>query len=464
MKKIILTLALASVLAFGGPALADICTVDAVPAATLLLPHFEVDLDGGADGFNTLFSVNNASDAPVLAHVTFWTDYTIPTIDFDVYLTGFDVQTFSLRDIFLNGTLPQTGPNDALSNRGDFSDAHITFPGCAGGLPIGNLPETLRTNLLIPAHTGQPVPFGDFGGRCAGDDYGDNIARGHITVDYVTQCSTDFPNTPGYFSNVAGFENVLWGDFFYVDPANNFAQGETLVHVEACTDADSDAECLSGQVLSDDNYTFYGRYVNWDGSDRREPLANIFATRFLGDLGAFDGTELVCWRDSKYDPSPFTCGGSPAGFPLSQEQVVIFDEEENPSLVPETNISPGIPGEQILVCPRESQFTEVGSSDLPVEFDFGWLFLNLNQTQTQALGNAPQPVSQAYVGALMSASGRFSVGFDAIQLASACDGLSITLDEDGTTIVHVGTVVLVEGDDPPTLADDATTIVHVGGG
>lgn len=437
MKKIVLTLALASVLALGSPAFADLCTVDAVPAATLLLPHFEVDLDN-ADGMNTLFAIGNASDAPVLAHVTFWTDYTIPTIDFDVYLTGFDIQTFNLRQIFVDGTLPQTGPTDALSNQGEFSDAHEVFPGCADGLPIGNLPETLRTNLLVPAHTGQSIPFGDFAGRCAGDDYGDNVARGYITIDYVTQCSVDFPNTPGYFDNVAGFENVLWGDFFYVDPANNFAQGETLVHIEACSDNDDSDGCLiDGNVDSIDNYTFYGRYVDWDGSDRREPLANIFATRYLGSLPPFDGTELVCWRDSKYDPSPFTCGGSPTGFPLAQEQIVIFDEEENPQTIDQVFISPGIPGEDVLVCPRESQFTEVGSANLPVEFDFGWLFLNLNHTQTEAAGNAPPNVAQAYVGALMSASGRFSVGFDAIQLSHACDGLSIIIDETGTNVSDV---------------------------
>ena len=53
-----------------------VCTenaIDVVPAATLLLPYFEVDL-ANPDGVTTLFSVNNASAAPQLAHVTFWTD------------------------------------------------------------------------------------------------------------------------------------------------------------------------------------------------------------------------------------------------------------------------------------------------------------------------------------------------------------------------------------------------------
>jgi hypothetical protein len=53
MKKLITCFALASLLALGGSAIADIGTIDDVPAATLLLPYFEVDLDGG--GLTTLF-------------------------------------------------------------------------------------------------------------------------------------------------------------------------------------------------------------------------------------------------------------------------------------------------------------------------------------------------------------------------------------------------------------------------
>ena len=106
MKKLTVCLALVSLLALGGQAMAEICTIDDVPAATLLLPYFEVDLTN-LNGVNTLFSINNASNTAAVAHVTLWTDESIPTLDFDVYLTGFDVQTISLRDIF-NGVLPRT--------------------------------------------------------------------------------------------------------------------------------------------------------------------------------------------------------------------------------------------------------------------------------------------------------------------------------------------------------------------
>ena len=44
MKKLAFCLALTGALASAGTALAEIGTIDAVPAATLLLPYFEVDL------------------------------------------------------------------------------------------------------------------------------------------------------------------------------------------------------------------------------------------------------------------------------------------------------------------------------------------------------------------------------------------------------------------------------------
>ncbi|HXO22611.1 MAG TPA: hypothetical protein VOA87_22035, partial [Thermoanaerobaculia bacterium] len=62
---------LACLLGLAGPAGAVICTIDDVPAATLLLPYFEVDLANG-NGITTLFSVNNASATAILAHVVVW--------------------------------------------------------------------------------------------------------------------------------------------------------------------------------------------------------------------------------------------------------------------------------------------------------------------------------------------------------------------------------------------------------
>src|SRR5215210_2076623 len=145
MKKTALSLALLALLAFSGPAVAEIGTIDDVPAATLLLPYFECELGPTLvptpGGVTTLFSINNASATAVLAHVTVWTDESIPTLDFDVYLTGYDVQTINDCDIF-NGRLPVTAsfgqdPKDTISPKGDISQ-DINFASCTGRLPYVN--------------------------------------------------------------------------------------------------------------------------------------------------------------------------------------------------------------------------------------------------------------------------------------------------------------------------------------
>src|SRR5712691_13176614 len=119
MKRLAVAFALLGLGALGGRASAVIFTLDAVPAATLLLPYFEVDLNN-PNGLTTLFSVNNASATAVLAHVVVYSDLSVPVLDFNIYLTGYDVQTINLRDIIVNGLIPQTAsagqdPGDKIS-------------------------------------------------------------------------------------------------------------------------------------------------------------------------------------------------------------------------------------------------------------------------------------------------------------------------------------------------------------
>src|SRR5215216_2032639 len=133
-QKLALCLALVALLGLGGQAFAVIGTIDDVPAATLLLPYFEMDL-ANANGVNTLFSINNASATAVLAHVTVWSDQSVPVLDFDVYLTGYDVQTISLNEILVWGNLPPTAsagqdPKDTISPQGPASQ-DINFASCS---------------------------------------------------------------------------------------------------------------------------------------------------------------------------------------------------------------------------------------------------------------------------------------------------------------------------------------------
>ncbi len=419
MKKLVILIALGSlVLLGGGQAVAELGTVDAVPAATLLLPHFEVDLASNS-GIDTLFSVNNASAAPALAHITVWTEFTIPVLDFDVYLTGYDVQTISMRNVLVNGILPQTGPHPDVSNVGSLSTAPNPFGAAfAANCNQGTSPPQ------PPVYT-QPLPDGFIallqaelsgtdigGGNCTSAAGDGTLARGYITIDSVTDCSLEFPNSANYFSDggvgIANNLNVLWGDYFLIDRANAFAQGFTLVHVEA------DAS-LNACVVDGNPQTFYCRYTDaagQPGADNREALGSEFAVRYLAG-GDFDGgTNLLSYRDPG-DPAnaPVACGSAPANMPFTQAGITVFDEQENPLTVVTGGPSGLPPADAETPFPWESNRTVVGT-DLTVNANFGWLLLDLDQ----ASGANPAEQNQAYVVAVADALGQFSVGYDAIQL------------------------------------------------
>ncbi|HEX5759174.1 MAG TPA: hypothetical protein VF121_08270 [Thermoanaerobaculia bacterium] len=441
----------AGLLALGAPASAEICTIDDVPAATLLLPYFEVAMDE-PDGITTIFSINNASATAVVAHVTLWTDQSIPTLDFDVYLTGYDVQTINLRDIFMFGRLPVTAddgadpgdtanPNDGISNQGSLSQ-DINFPGSTGPCvaPYNNpVLDNFRLTNLQYAHIGVEAPA--YGGCLAAEHGHDWIERGYVTVDVVTQCNLLFPSSPGYFSSgIADTRNVLWGDYFYVVPFEDFAQGETLVHIESCptpsVGVPPDPDC----PFAPGEYTFYGRYAAVAGQDQREPLSTTFASRYLNGGAFTGGTDLIVWRDSKTIPTgingPYNCalqGSRPAWFPLNQTDVVAFDEQENPEDLCFTGdvVSPPIGGAQTCF-PLEAQRVHleggnlIGADPTP-SADFGWMYINLNHTLSPAAGSDPFPgVAQNWVTTMMSAEGRFSVGFDAIKLDTACNPTNVS--------------------------------------
>jgi len=458
MKKVLVCFSLAALLAMGGRAFAEICTIDDVPAATLLLPYFEVDLNS-QNGVQTLFSINNASAAAAVAHVTVWTDQSIPTLDFDVYLTGYDVQTINLYDIFHFGNLPRTADRGADSGdaaspspppgatqaanvnpfTGPFTPGVPTefdFGGSSGpcvAAYTNPVLDSTRISNLQAAHTGHNAPA--YGG-CLGANYGDNIARGYVTVDSVTQCNLLFPSSATYFSGgIADTRNILWGDYFYVNSAQNFAQGETLVHVESCLPGDGFVGFVGNGAghcpFAPGQYTFYGRYASVAGQDQREPLSTVFATRYING-GIFNGgTDLIVWRDSKTIPTgangPHSCSGAPSWFPLNQTDVVAFDETENPTDLCFTGdvVSPPLGGAETCF-PLEAQRVSlsggnvIGSDPTPPS-PFGWIYLNLNSTVAGVSYPAADPsIMQNWVTTVMDADGRFSVGYDAIQLDSAC--------------------------------------------
>lgn len=395
------------------------------PAATLLLPYFEVELSR-SNGMTTVFSINNASATAALAHVTVWSELSIPVLAFDVYLTGYDVQAINMRDI-LNGVLPRTAsdgqdPTDTISPQGPFSQ-DINFASCNAILPQPQLDSTYVTHLQNSL-TGKPSPI--FGGLCSAFDSGTR-ARGYVTVDTVNQCSILTPRDPGYFisggNGVATNQNLLWGDFYFINRrrigAGWISRGGPLVHIRA--DATDAATSTPG------NYTFYGRYVAWTAADNRQPLGTTFAARYLNG-GAFQTpSSFIVWRDAKVIQDPFICpailGVRPAWAPLGQEGIVVFDEQENVDLPIPPPVFPPPPQGQAVPFRSEAQRVEVGGPDFPVAFDFGWTFLNLNTAVPLAGPNPPADpaTAQAWVYVIYDTTGRFSTGRDASVLDSALD-------------------------------------------
>jgi hypothetical protein len=390
------------------------------PAATLLLPYFEVDLANPA-GANTLFSVNNASAAAALVHVTVWSTMHVSVFAFDMYLTGYDVQTVNMRDV-INGVLPVTAsagqddPDDGISNQGPFSD-DIDFMSCNGLLPPPPTPQAIVDHIRASL-TGAGSALR--GGQCASIPDGTQIARGYVTVDNVNACSPDpadpaFPGDPGYFGTIASDANTLWGDYVYTRnlPALESSDGSPLVHIRAsATDPETS---VAGQ------YTFYGRVVGWTAADHREPLAVAFLARF-SSAGTFGETDLTVWRDSKVNQSYFNCGSAPAWFPLDEQQILFFDEEENAEVIVAPPFPPAPPDPERTI-PAGAQRLTIGGSDLPTTMTTGWLFLNL-MTAVDGSPNPPEDPSalttQAWVTVHQRAPGaRYSVGWPALMYISA---------------------------------------------
>jgi hypothetical protein len=367
--------------------LAGNCRLANQPAATLLVPYFEVDL-ANPSGRTTLLSVNNAAPRPTLARMVLWTDWGVPTLAFDIYLTGYDVQTLNLRDIF-NGSLPLTGPG--LSPTGPLSEPGTGFAGCSGS-----------TSQLRAAHTGQPLPNSQ--SLCASSARPkSSIVVGYITVDAVNRCTgTSFmttantPADPLYFAKggtgLASDVNALWGDVFYLDSQHNQAMSQPAITVLA-----------DASFFNPGDYTFYGRYDNFDSRDDRMPLSSMYYVRFFNGGPFPGGTDLLVWRDNRSaEASPLPCGSTPSWADPGEEQLVIFDEQENAAALNRPN-----------AFPLTTQRVAVGGAAIPTQPHFGWLMLDL--------WHADGTHAQGWVGSLLTASGRFASGHEALRADDLCN-------------------------------------------
>jgi hypothetical protein len=398
-------------------------TVGDQPAATLLLPYFEVDL-ANPGGANTFVTVNNASATATLAHVTVWSEMHVPVYAFDVYLTGYDVQPISVRDI-LNGVLPRTAsvgqdPGNLISPKGPLSQ-DINFASCTARLPIPTLTTETIAHIRA-ALTGTPSPMN---GQCATRSHSTpTIARGYITMDVTNTCTSLFPGEPGYFVNggagLADNRNIIWGDYVQTNHLSGLdgGDGSPLVHIIA--------SATDPELNTPGQYTFYGRLNGFTAADNREPLSTTFMARYANQTAnGFQPTQLTVWRDNKGPQGFFACGTTPAWYPLAQKQIIFFDEQERPvklTVLPASDTP--------TPFPAGTQRVQVGGPTLPSAFASGVLYLNLMTTIAGNVNPPEDPAAewtQAWVTVHQKGMGRYSIGYPAALLDSAKSGTTIVL-------------------------------------
>jgi len=417
MKKTLMTCAaIVALLAIAGTASAITCTIDQRPGATLLVPWFQVSVDasgavigGTADARDTLVTIVNASSAPMIAHVSVFSERSELVLDFNIALTGFDVQAMSMAAV-LTGTLPVTvNANGHDTCQRNVSDPAHVYPDPDGFLRVRPLSpalpgdNTLATTLYpVPAWTAASPFFMQVldslddtpdSNVCGGvDGVISGLEHGYITIDHANYCNLSNPSEPGYYTNDAiGMENNLVGEIIFTSGAGLPTYGMSTVNIES----DPSFGSLN-QTDTDRNRTFYARYwfpssevvctncgsgnsqtdlsisAPWDEGfgDQREPLGLKYAARWFNAGGIT--TNFRVWRASSSYASVDLTDLLDLGHCDFDEPVVtltFFDEDENTvtqGVCPSPCTSP------TFNFPRETQQSNISNFSTPLAAA-GWV-------------------------------------------------------------------------------------------
>ncbi len=378
----------------------DSCDVKVGPAATLLLPYFEVDVSG-TTGQTTLFTVTNVTRYPQIAHVTLWTDYGFPLFVFNIFLTGYDVQAINLADVLIRGSIAPPSGTSPATTPGTLSAANTGNPNLRTPLDCSTnpsqIPQTIAEALRGTLTTGLSTV-----NSCSGVGGVHANAIGYATIDLVASCTPRTPADPLYYTTDILFDNVLIGDYQQIGPhpageaVSSFdAGGNPMVHIRAVPEGGG-AGSNVGTALP---YTFYDRYTPAARRtlDRRQPLPATYATRFIqGGPNGFR-TNLSIWREGFGSGS---CADAKASAAMQVMEVIRFDEHENPfsltsGLICDPCFAPNatLPATSSTAS-HNPQYPAMGSTDVG-----GWLYLNLNNggsttySVTKDIGGAPGPTN-----------------------------------------------------------------------
>ena len=394
----------------------DGCDLGLFPAATLLLPYFEVGDQPGED--TTIFTVTNTVHHPQALNVTLWTDYGYPVISFPIYLTGYDVQSVNLFDVIVRGMLAPPGTGSDVSPVGELSGSNgndrdnpqLNEESCAN-LPV-TVPSIYVQRMVAAFTTGKVPAVGAIPG-CEGIGGAHPNAVGYATIDVVGACTTSLPTSSVYFTNEIRYDNVLMGDYLQVDGTNDYAQGNPMVHIRAIPEGGSPAT----RRATNFDRTFYSHLQPSARRtlDGRQPLPSTFAARWIeGGAGGFE-THYKIWR-SVTTESDATCAAYGSNALMTMTEVVRFDEEENPeTLVAGPLDDPPIaPVPKLPATSRVSVDTDDVIPPTTQGAVGGWVYFNLDNPAD------PQSASQNWVVISMRAEGRYSADMDAVSLGNGC--------------------------------------------
>jgi len=395
------------------------CDIAQQPAATLLLPYFEVE----ANRTTTLFTVRNVSANPQIARVTLWTDLGYPVLTFNLFLTGYGVAPINLSDVLVAGTIAASSANPDVNNptlgsQPAPSNTNIDTSSCSTG--PSNIPATtLKTVRAV-------LSLGSDPNACNSSPLGTPhpMMIGYATIDLVANCSARSPLDPAYFTKDLLFDNVLTGD--YQELKDGRLDGSELVPIRAVPEGG-----IAGQIIATTlPFTFYDRLTSGQlvrTIDRRQPLPSAFAARWLMMNATGPSSDYRIWRESPVGNNQ-PCTDYRASMTTFAE-VVRFDEHENAwatfeSIIP-TQGPPQYPSAMRLLHDGGT-FPPWTSRDVA-----GWMYLNLNGGGSNAFsvsgghdyhsGFRQNVVrqSQAWVVTTLVA-GPFAVSNDATAFGNGC--------------------------------------------
>jgi hypothetical protein len=442
-KTLLIGLAIVAVLAFASTAGAVTCTIDQHPAATLLVPWFQVSVNASGDvvgtgigARDTLVTIGNASSAPMIAHVNVFNEHSELVLDFNIALTGFDVQSFAMSSI-ITGTLPQTGWFD---DKGVLRDACQRYPAAktysqspdgigfirfrppSAGTADPNDNVLATTLYPVPAWTKSSAFYmqvldslddtfdtntcPDFKGV---DGVLSGLEHGYLVIDHANYCNLSNPSQSAYYGNDAiGNENNMFGDIVFTSGVGLPTYAMSTVNLEA------DSSFGLGQTITSRVRSFYARYwspanetvfnplncqgidpitnlclaAGWDTGfgDLREPLGLSYAARWFDTSSPFITTNFRVFRAGfGTDPldglkdllGPRTSSGPKC---TNQEPVVtlsFYDEDENTVT---QGVCPSPCSSPTFNFPLETQQTNISDFSHPTA-PAGWVAMNfVNQS------------------------------------------------------------------------------------